>query len=179
MDNPVLSKSEIESLLIERLKRRDETAFREVVIQYSGKIIRNARILLNSNEAAEDAAQEIFWKAYKNMHLIRGSKVSVWLFAITNNHCMDILRSGRSKKMEVSLPDEDILRDPTSPFPSGDWDFLNKLSALEHQVMTLRLVENLDYQEIADITGLARGTLRNIFSNCLKVAREEVVKHGL
>ncbi|MBF0547979.1 MAG: sigma-70 family RNA polymerase sigma factor [Candidatus Riflebacteria bacterium] len=174
-----MSSKEKEILLAERLRNRDEGAFNDVVREYSAKVIRQARILLGSWESAEDAAQEALLKAFNHMHEIRGEKIGPWLAGIVYHHCLDILRAKKKLPLSSSLPDDDLLEDKSTPFRNGEWEVLNSLSAKEHQVIVLRIVENLDYSEISDVTGLAAGTLRNLFSNALKKIRDEVMKRGL
>ena len=179
MISPKDRTQETEALLLEGLKRCDHEVFREVVRRFSGRILRQARLLLGSEEAAEDASQEVFIKAFQSMDTIRGTHIGGWLARIAYHHCIDVLRRRKSQPAMVSLPAEDILLAPSRPFASGDWEFLNTLSAQEHYVINLRFMENLDYQEIADITGLAPGSLRNLFSRTMKKIREEVLQHGL
>lgn len=179
MISPNDRSQDAEALLIEGLKRCDHGAFREVVRRFSGKILRQARLLLGSEDAAEDASQEVFIKAFQSMGTIRGANIGAWLARIAYHHCIDLLRRRKSKPTTVSLPIEDILQAPSNPFSAGDWEFLNTLSAQEHYVINLRFMENLDYQEIAEITGLTSGTLRNLFSRTMKKIREEVLQHGL
>lgn len=170
---------ESEAPLVEGLKRGDREAFREVVRRYSARILRQACLLLGSEEAAEDASQDVFIKAFQNMQTIRGTTIGGWLARITYHHCIDLLRRRKAQPKTVSLPDEDVLLAPSQPFPAGEWEFLNTLSAQEHYLINLRFAENLDYQEISEITGLASGSLRNLFLKTMKKLRDEVAKHGL
>ena len=170
---------ETDTHLIEGLKRRDHEVFREVVRRFSGRILRQARLLLGSEEAAEDASQEVFIKAFQSMDSIRGANIGAWLARVNYHHCIDVLRRRNVRPTTVPLPVDDVLQAPSKPFATGEWEFLNTLSAQEHYVINLRFMENLDYQEISEITGLAPGSLRNLFSRSMKKIREEVLQHGL
>ena len=79
-----------------------------------GTVYRLALRQLGSREDAEDAAQEVFLKAYTGVQSFRGdSKLSVWLYRITRNVCIDLLRR-RRETVSLSVETEDGLALPLS-----------------------------------------------------------------
>ena len=74
----------------------DSAAFEAIVRAHEATVYRLALRQLGSREDAEDAAQEVFLKAYTGLQSFRGdSKLSVWLYRITSNVCIDLLRRRR------------------------------------------------------------------------------------
>lgn len=164
---------EKEDPLVEGLRKRDQKAFEKMLQEYSGKVIQKARVLLNSVEMAEDAAQEVFLKAHREMHTIRGKNVCSWLMAITFNQSMDMLRQKKRVPREIPVPENSVLLSKNQELPEPSLEILNGLSETERAVVFLRIVENLKFDEIAEITGLAEGSVRNLLSKSLRKLREE------
>lgn len=118
--------------------------------------------LLRNTAEAEDAAQEIFLKAYRSLSSFQGnSSFSTWLYRISANHCKDLLRK-RSRQRTESL--DRLIEDSGDGVqlvePSSDPAaaraasetvemLLAGLSPDERLILTLREVQGLSYQEIA------------------------------
>ncbi len=168
-----------EEELLAGLKTREERAFGKLVELFSGKIIRKARFILGSVELAEEAAQDIFLKAHREMHSIRGYRVAPWLYAIAHNHCLDLLRKRNRNPQTVQFSERVGGNPKPEPIPEDLGRILGSLTPTERSVLLLRVVEHLDYNEISTITGLAGGTLRNMISKCLRRLREEMEANGL
>ena len=110
------SQEELE--LLRRAQRGDSAAFEEIVRAHEATVYHLALRQLGSREDAEDAAQEVFLKAYTGLQSFRGeSKLSVWLYRITSNVCIDLLRRRKEtvslsaeneegEPLELELPDE-------------------------------------------------------------------------
>jgi RNA polymerase sigma-70 factor (ECF subfamily) len=167
-----------EVALAEGLRRRDPEVFAAVVRRYAGFVLHKARTMLGNPTGGEDAAQEVFLKAFREMQTLRGVRVGAWLAAITYHHCLDLLRQQQRAPRAVALDEQ---RDPAVDPPALDGidHLLTGLSPTERMVVVLRIVEHYEYQDIADITGLAVGTLRNMLSASLRRLREEMDRHGL
>lgn len=92
---------------IERVLAGDESAYEPLVTENQTKVYRLALRILKNEADAEDAAQEAFLKAYTSLADFRGdSRFSVWLYRLTNNICIDILRKNK-RAVIVSLQTED------------------------------------------------------------------------
>ena len=82
-----------EEKLVERLKRRDEAAFNELVRLYQGRIFRLVHRMLGNRQEAEDLAQEVFITVFKSIDGFRGeSKLSTWLYRVATNHCKNRIK---------------------------------------------------------------------------------------
>jgi RNA polymerase sigma-70 factor (ECF subfamily) len=119
--------------LVNRVKAGDEIAFERLVSDYQKRIFAFCyRMLLNSADA-EDAAQEAFIKAYKNIKGFKGeSKFSTWLYMIAKNTCLDKFRS-KSPKASI----DEFLADP-KPLPEELY------AKKEREMILMRGVERLD-----------------------------------
>lgn len=162
--------------LVERIKKGDNAAFDALVNNYAKKIINTAYALLYDAEEAQDAAQEVFIKVYKNIHSFRGdSTVSTWIYRITRNVCCDILRKKKNTNV-ISLDfenEEGLKNEPadTAPTPvevaeTNERDeFLRKcIAALDEThktVITLYDMEGLSYEEIAEVMKCPVGTVKS------------------
>ena len=102
---------------IERVLAGDESAYEPLVTENQTKVYRLALRILKNEADAEDAAQEAFLKAYTSLADFRGgSRFSVWLYRLTNNICIDMLRKSK-RAVIVSLQTEDD--DGEEPFPTS------------------------------------------------------------
>ncbi len=172
-----------ERLLIRRLQQRDERAFEEVVRLYQHKVFNLVYRMLGNREEAEDVAQEVFVTVFKSIDSFRGeAKFSTWLYRIAANHCKNRMKYlGRRSYKSTGELDEAAEREmyasPNSqlrPHVDGPDAVLEGLQLErmvqegiasldeEHrELIVLRDVEDLSYDEIGSITKLAEGTVKS------------------
>jgi RNA polymerase sigma-70 factor (ECF subfamily) len=188
-----------ERLLIRRLKQRDELAFTEVVRLYQNKVYGLVYRMMGSREEAQDVAQDVFITVLKNIDGFRGdAKFSTWLYRVAANHCKNRIKylSRRSRTIGSGLdgvPEQgmgDLGQAPLQGHIDGPDKVLEgrQLEALvqramelldeEHRLLIiLRDVEDLSYQEIADITGLNDGTVKSRLHRARMFIKEYVEGH--
>lgn len=169
-----------EQAMLDGLRQRDPEAFASMVRRFSGLVMHKVRFMLgeSAGSGVEDVAQEIFVKAFRDMHQVRGPRIAPWLMAITHNHCLDVIR--QRQRQPVTQMYEERHAPTVGPVETdGVADLLRSLTPTERMVVMLRAIDHLEYQEIAKITGLAVGTLRNTFCNCMRRLREETGTDGL
>jgi RNA polymerase sigma-70 factor (ECF subfamily) len=135
------------------------------VRKYQGKVLQLCVSTLSDPHEAEDAAQEIFIKAYQSLDKFRGaSSFSTWLYRIAANHCTDLLRQRsrrRTESWEALVEKEGdrlvklLAAPPDSRLTPEDTDLVNRvltcLSSEHRMILTLREVQGLSYQEIAAV----------------------------
>lgn len=165
-----------DALLIAKARHGDKQAFSELVQRYEKKIFSMALSLLQNQQDAEDITQEVFVRAYFSLKSYRSeSKFFTWLYRIAYNMSIDFKRRSASRiRTIVPVTDEsaDSLNFITdqSVKPADELIEQQELSSSlkhamlqiseEHRaVMILREVDGLSYDEIARITGSAKGTV--------------------
>jgi RNA polymerase sigma-70 factor (ECF subfamily) len=169
--------------LVERLKRQDEAAFNELVRLYDKRVFRLVLRMLNDRAEAEDVAQEVFVTIFKAIGNFRGdSKLSTWIYRIATNHCKNRIkyldRRARGKKSELDEVSEHAAMESASMSSSAqvarpdEQAEANQIEGIvraaiaeldedQRELVILRDVENLSYEEIQQITGLPEGTVKS------------------
>lgn len=169
---------EEESRIVQKVIKGDVNAFEKLVIEYEKSVYNIALRMTGNSEDASDMTQEAFIKAYNSLQSFRGdSKFSVWLYRIATNVCLDFLRS-RSRKPTVSLSVEDnegeevqldVADESQSPELLLDRQMtresvrrgLDTLSPEYRQILLLREIQGLSYDEISQALGLEVGTVKS------------------
>ena len=183
-----------EKKLIRRLKQRDEQAFLQVVTLYQHKIFNLVYRMIGDPQEAEDLAQEVFITVLKNIHSFRGdSKFSTWLFRIAINHSKNRIKylrrraRGRTQALDDTPEGQLCTGNFGEVLPRPDSQVLGKelervlqraIAALDEEhreVIVLRDIENLTYEEIVQITGLNQGTVKSRLHRA-RVALKEIVR---
>ena len=173
----------------------DVNAYEALVKEYEKNVYNLALRMTGNSEDAADMAQEAFIKAYNSLTAFRGdSKFSVWLYRIVSNVCLDFLRS-RSRKQTVSLSTEnddgeevelDIADETHSPEQLLDRSLTRDavrrgLAALppdHREILLLREIQGLSYEEIADVLGLEAGTVKSRIFRARKKLCSFLIKDG-
>jgi RNA polymerase sigma-70 factor (ECF subfamily) len=189
----------LERLLIRRLQQRDEVAFAEIVRLYQHKVFSLIYRMIGNHEEAEDLAQEVFVTVFKSIDSFRGdSKFSTWLYRVAANHCKNRIKylSRRSRTTGAGLDGvpEHAMEDAGSAPLQSHIDAPDKiLEGLQlekllsqaiadldedHRLLiVLRDVEELSYQEIAEITGLNEGTVKSRLHRARMAIKEHIERH--
>jgi RNA polymerase sigma-70 factor (ECF subfamily) len=116
---------------------------------------------------AEDLAQEVYLKAYKNIDTVKDLELSkYWLFKITKNTCLDF---GRKKRPYQLSSSESEMEPSESSNPESQLIFREKLQILkgtiqqlpkkQKEVFILKEYGDLSYREIADVLKIKEGTV--------------------
>jgi RNA polymerase sigma-70 factor (ECF subfamily) len=166
--------------LIARARDGDLTAFNSLVARFQDPVYSLALRMLASPQAAEDATQEAFIRAWRRIDTFRGGRFQSWLFTIVANLSRDELRR-RGRRPQTSLdaarddPDRASL-DPVddSPLPEAVAEQGDLRALLEgalaqlpdewREIVVLSDVQDLAYDEISRITGLPLGTVKSRLS---------------
>ena len=159
-----------EKYLIERVKAGDREAFTGLVNSHKDMIYTVCLRMLKSEADAEEAAQDVFVKAFRSMGSFQArSKFSTWLYRIAYNNCISVIRK---KVKMIDLVDEV----PEGKVDEMEMNGLESLSAQERSrylkiaidalaetdavVVTLFYYEELSLEEIAQVTGLTSSNIR-------------------
>jgi RNA polymerase sigma-70 factor (ECF subfamily) len=152
--------------------------FHDLIRPYERSVYVMALSLLHNEADAEDAAQEAFLKAFRNLAHFRGeAKFSTWLISITLNEARSRLRSGKTMKME-SLDEPPEGQGHITPALLRDWreipsealerqevrsllqQAVTDLPLIYREVFLLRDVEELSVNESADALGITVASVK-------------------
>lgn len=161
--------------LSKRLVKREENSFSQLVEISLDQVVRQARLLLGQGPDIDDAVQEIYLRAMHALQSFRGGNPLAWIGKIAHNYCLDVIRK-RTKTREIPVEQIDTSFAKTERTGDESQALLNELTSIEREVLLLRIVEGLGYQEISQITGLAEGTLRNTISRVMQRLRQGLLK---
>ena len=177
--------------LIERSRRGDLEAFNTIVVAYQNQVYGLCLRMLGSPQAAEDAAQEAFISAFRNVGRMRGESARPWLLRIASNACIDEHRR-RRRRPQVSLDVASQEDEPERPLEVADPSagpeqqaLRGELrEALQAELLSLpsdqRLavilcdVEGLSYDEIATTMKSSVGTVKSRISRGRARLRESL-----
>lgn len=158
-------------------------AYAEIVRKYENRVRGYCRMMLADSSLADDAAQEIFIKAYQALARFNGrSSFSTWLYRISVNHCTDLLRKsarGKTESWEALLEKEGdrieglLIAEPkleASDQIETVLKFFSCLPEKTREILTLREAQGLSYQEIASVLNCSLDAVKSR----LKRARQEI-----
>lgn len=181
--DPLAVDEEMEAALVARLVARDEGAFNELVVTYERRVYALVYRMLGRREEAEDVAQDVFVQVFKAIDQFRGdAKLSTWIYRIAVNLCKNRSKY-LSRRHAGSTEDIDAVAE-RQPLTSAKGVSVGDVSrpdelvegmqlegvvqrALERvdpefrEVLVLRDVEDMAYDEIAQVTGLPEGTVKS------------------
>ena len=159
--------------IVARCRTGDREAFAELVQRYQSKVLTLAVRILNNRAEAEDIAQDIFVKVFQALRDFRvASRFSTWLYRITVNDCLNHIRRRTRQQQTLSATESHAMlgaspaSNPQRALEQKErWSLVQaKLQALspEHRtILLLRDVEDLSYEEIADVLQLEHGTVKS------------------
>ena len=167
--------SEPEEDLIARSRDGDVDAFNQIVDMYQRPLYNMALRMLGDAHAAEDATQDAFFSAFRNIGRFKGGNLKSWLFTIAANACRDVLRSRNVRRTE-SLDAEDVTIDPPSSTESPEDYAVRRemgqsiqqgLASIPHDqrlAVVLIDVQGFGYEEAAEVIGISVGTVKSRLS---------------
>jgi len=177
--------------LIERCQQDDEQAFRELVERYRTRVASIAYQVLGNYEDARDVAQEVFIKLFRGIKSFDpNKKFFTWLYRMTVNAAIDLLRSKKRRSHEYSLDDnpDKYLNIPGPDYDSVTLDFerqelrelfirlADKLNPKQKIAFTLCDLQGFTADEVAEIMNVPKVTLRWYLHEARKRIRKAIAK---
>jgi RNA polymerase sigma-70 factor (ECF subfamily) len=168
--------------LVQRFREGDRHAYSEIVRRYQDRVYTQCFRWLGNRSVAEEVAQDVFIAMFRSLPKFRGeSKLSTWIYRVVTNHCKNrrLYRQrrahGRHEPLEGPRPeDEDAPRRQLADDRPGTdaslhqseaevlvRDALARLDEDQRRIIILRDVQDLSYEEISDILGVPRGTVKS------------------
>lgn len=184
-----------EQELVTRAKAGDDGAFAQLMQANETRIYNLTLRMTGNPEDAMDLAQEAFLNAWRGLKFFKGdSAFSTWVYRLASNACIDHLRR-KKRRQDISQPmpvkDEDDSQPdiPDDRFqPEQELERqdlrravaagLEQLSDEHRQVLVMREINGLSYQEIADVLDLEPGTVKSRISRARLSLRKILLESG-
>jgi RNA polymerase sigma-70 factor (ECF subfamily) len=180
--------------LVTRAIAGREDGFEELVRRYQRPIAAYVYRMVGDYDAALDLTQEVFIKVYASLARYRSEyKFSTWIYKIAHNSAVDHLR--RHSTREQSLVNQSDGEPYDLPIESGRLSpeqesekaerraeieaVVRQLPSAYRELIVLRHSHDLSYDEIADVTGLPLGTVKNRLFRAREVMRQQFVERGI
>ncbi|AWI10709.1 RNA polymerase sigma factor [Ereboglobus luteus] len=174
----------LDQLLVSRFKNGDHSAFDEMVSRYWDRIYAMVHQLLRNPQDAEEVTQDAFIRAHRGLENFRGeSAFSTWLYQIATNLARNRYwywwRRKRDKTISFDQPVGDDNETPLADvFVTDEMDtpdnvtinqeFVDQIAAAmerlnkkHREILILRNIKNLSYEEIAGALGISVGTVKS------------------
>jgi RNA polymerase sigma-70 factor (ECF subfamily) len=189
----------IEKEVIDSCKAGDEKAFREVVLAYQRRVYNIAYRMLGNKEEAKDLAQEVFLSVFESIKKLREEvKFEPWLTQITLNHCRNRWKYLKRRKYFQSDSLDDPIETEEGEIPRQIDDRsdnpetllekkmiqnlvqrgLLQLKEDQRELIVLRDLHGLSYQEIGKLFSLPEGTVKSKIHRARMELKEQLERMG-
>ena len=177
--------------LVRRLRAGEEAAYEALLARFQQPVYNLAFRLASNPGDASDVVQEVFLKVFRNVgHFRRQSSLKTWIYRITVNEAHNQRRwFFRHRSREVGLDDETdegcsrtVADTGRSPFDCAFdrekhlliENALGRINPLFREVVVLRDIEDLSYEEIAEVLQISLGTVKSRIMRGREALREEL-----
>ena len=179
-----------EADLVRRARTGEEAAWHEIVDRYGAHLYRLAFSLVGNASEAEDVLQETFAGALRNLSSFEGrSSLKTWLSRILMRQAA---RSHRSRSRHKAAPlggYSGTSEEPATDVPAGPVQnrsdtrmdvmaVLETLSPEHREVILLRELQGMTYEEIAEVLGVPRGTVESRLFRARQILKERLKDYG-
>ena len=189
--NNIKSLTDVE--LIAKAISGREDGFEELVRRYQRPITNYVFRMLNDYDASLDVTQEVFIKVYNSLSRYSSEyKFSTWLYRIAHNAAIDFIRRRSPNEQSIETENKDgayqLQIESPNPTPEqererSEWRteieaVVKCLPAVYRELILLRHSQDLSYDEIAEITNLPLGTVKNRLFRAREMMREIFIERG-
>ena len=171
-----------ERLLVVRAQAGDEAAFAELVERFSPRLRYFLRKMLASPDGAEDALQDLWLDVFRGLSRLGDPQALVaWLYRIGRDKAYARLRKARRLELPLDESHAEV------PVANDDEEFsaedavgihaaLDELAAEQREVLVLRFLEEMSYEEIARVVGCQVGTVRSRIHYAKRALKERLAR---
>jgi len=169
-----------------------ESGFEELVRRYQRPIAAYVYRMVGDYDAALDLTQDVFIKVYGSLSRYRSEfKFSTWIYKIAHNAAIDHLRRNAARDHAVTRDDDrtETKLESRRLTPEQESERNERRSEIEvvvqllspayRELIVLRHSHDLSYDEIAEITGLPLGTVKNRLFRAREAMRDLLVQRGI
>ena len=184
-----------EHIWVKKAASGDADAFEQLVLKYQTPIYNLCFRMVGNAEDAADLTQESFLKAWNHLHSFHyEAAFSTWLYRLASNTCLDFLRSmKRHPQISLTVEDndgEEATLDIPDLSPSPEEALLcaeekallaqamQELEPEQRQILTLRVVNEISYADIADVLRIREGTVKSRLSRARDALRKKLLIIG-
>jgi RNA polymerase sigma-70 factor, ECF subfamily len=168
----------------------NQQAFRSLVERTQQKVYRVTLRVLGNHADAEEATQEAFLRAWKQLDRFRfRAAITTWICQIAMNVSIDMVRKKKRERIATPQEDDSIEENWVEQFPSGEPDparqielrqlqlqireVLEEMKPKHRLVFSLREIDGLSYEEIAEAVGCAPGTVESRLHRARKIFQKK------
>lgn len=170
-------KNQSDEELMKSYQVGDEAAFAEIYRRYSPKVYSYIFKKISSREEADEVFQKVFLKFHTTRKNYRPTyPVLQWLYVVARTSLIDHLRSSKkfksldelwpSNRQEESLENSDE--------EEGSLERLEQLPPMQRQMIQMRVIEDLSYEEMASMLNKSQESIRQTLSRALKKLRGDL-----
>lgn len=159
-------------------------SYKEIMKRYGGQAMALSMSMLMNPQDAEDACQDAFLRAFKNLHSFDSERsFKNWFFTIVSNTCLDMLRSRKRRRdLVTKFQTEDgtgfVVRPASDPAPAAlNLPALNRLAPKERLCVHLWAQEDCTPGEIASVLGCTRSTA-NVYLHRARLKLRSALREG-
>jgi len=176
--------------LVERAAAGGEESFEELVRRYQRPIIAYVYRIIGDYDAALDLTQEVFIKVYGSLRRYRAEyKFSTWIYRIAHNAAIDHLRRVAARDVREEVERRERHLSSRAPNPEQERERNERRAEIEsvveqlppayRELIILRHAHDLSYEEIAEVTGLPLGTVKNRIFRARELMRRMFIERGI
>ncbi len=185
-----LSRPDTETELIRKCQAGRKDFYEPLVRAYEGEAHRVAVAIMGDVDAARDAVQEAFIKAYRALDRFElGRSFRPWFLQILRNQCRDALRRQKagfrteriSPLMSERMPSHADTERARRQAEAKEllWQGLSRISVDHREVLVLKELEELSYVEIAEALGIPEGTVASRLFHARRALKEALDEIGV
>lgn len=168
-----------EQVLVLRYQAGDSTALEELVERYHGPLLYFVRRMLTDSRSAEDVLQNTWLAVVRDLRKLRNPDAfSPWLYRIARNKVYERLRKTTRVLPLTEEVEKAVAPEETDDFSADDaarvHQCLEKLRPAHREVLILRFLEQMSYQDIAVVVGCGLGTVRSRLHYAKRALRKEM-----
>ena len=171
-----------------------EASFEELVRRYQRPIAAYVYRMVGDYDSALDLTQEVFIKVYNSLNRYRSEfKFSTWIYKIAHNAAIDHLRrhavreqtlsgSVEGERREITIESKRLTPEQESERKERRLEIESVVQLLQpayRELIVLRHSHDLSYDEIAEVTGLPLGTVKNRLFRAREAMRDLLVQRGI
>ncbi|MEW6411777.1 MAG: sigma-70 family RNA polymerase sigma factor [Candidatus Zixiibacteriota bacterium] len=172
------------SRLVELARLGERKAFSEIVRIMMNPVIALTYKMTRDKDSAMDLAQDTFVAAWQNLDSFKGdSKFESWIYRIATNKAINFVKRESRSAGDEALQAISAVDDPGRDLQRKELRerilaFMGQLPAQQRKIFELRFYKELPFDEVANVSGRAVGTVKTLYREAVKKLRQVAVSEG-